>query len=119
MAENELSLLGRLAHWLESQGASVRSTHFTYEEGQASLKAVIDMERTEVTPREGAKELAELLIRAEAALKLKPQALPSTLEIMAHNMAQTVMKLKRMSRGRGPDYYFDLFKLLEEERKDE
>lgn len=119
MAENELSLLGRMARWLESQGASVRATHFTYEGDRAIISAEIDMKETHVVTREGAEELRKLVDRAEAVLKLNRPSPPTTLEVMAKSMADSVLRLQGYARRRREDYYFDLFKLIEEENKDE
>ena len=113
---NELSLLERLAGWLESQGASVRSTHFSYDDGEATISAVIDLDNTEVKEIEGAKEYRTLIHQARTALDLDQQVLPSTLEVVAKNMAKTVMKLQRLARRRGPDYFFDLLHLVEKAR---
>jgi uncharacterized membrane protein len=117
--DNELSLLGRLARWLESQGAVVRSTSFSYEDGEAVISAVIDTKATAVCPRDGRKVLEQLVTRAETVRKLGSPSLPSTLEVLAANMAKSVMELKRLSRKRGEDYYFDLFSEIEKARKDE
>lgn len=117
MGENELSLLGRLARWLESHGAVVRSTNFSYEDDRAVLTAVIDMKGSDVLPREGADELRKLEDRAETVYKLPHPSLPSTLEVMALSMAASVLRLREVARRRAEDYYFYLFKLLEEERK--
>lgn len=110
MAENELTLLRRLAGWFESQGASVRSTSFTYDEDrqEAVVSATIDLERTEVIPEQGCKEMGNLLTRANAAMRLGRPSLPTTLELLAHNMAKSILELRRLSRRRGPEYYFDL-----------
>lgn len=113
---NELSLLERLAFWLESQGATVLSTHFSYTKDEATISAVIDLSRTEVKEPVGMKDLNSLLMSAESAMRLDQRALPSTLEVVAKNMAKSVIRLKRLAMRRGPDYLFDLFLLLERER---
>lgn len=113
---NELSLLERLAGWLESQGACVRSTHFSYDDGEATISAVIDLDNTEVRDIEGAKEYRALMHQARTALDLDQQVLPSTLEVVAKNMAKSVMGLQRLARRRGPDYFFDLLALVEREK---
>lgn len=112
---SELSILERFAHWLESQGASVKSTHFSYSGGEATISAVIDREKTEVREPDGVKELRDLLLSSETALRIDQRLMPSTLEVIAKNMARSVMKLRRIARGRGPDYFFDLFASLERE----
>ena len=115
---NELSLLERLAFWLEGHGATVRSTHFSYGGDEATISAVIDLSQTEVKEPEGINELRDLLLSAEAAAKLDQRVLPSTLEVVAKNMAKSVLRLKRLAMRRGPDYLFDLFAMLEKERGD-